>query len=294
MPPISKHQSASTTKILVLGDSSSGKTGALASLAAAGYRLRIIDVDNGLDILRDYLVNPLSEYVKKLPNVAENVEYETITDPMKQLGGRLVPVKATVWQRTINLLDKWETPSAKFGNIGDWTPKDVLVIDTLSILADKALQFILSLNLRLGQRPHQSDWYDAQGLIQSLLEKLYDDAVKCNVVVNCHIRYMEDENKILKAYPESAGKMLSPKIGRYFNNVVRVKTSGKQHKILTVSDNQLELKTSSPLLVKSEYPINNGLAQLFADLRAQLPAPTPALASPTSPVPTTSNQEIKV
>jgi len=272
MPSISQHQSARVTKLLVLGDSSAGKTGALAPLAAAGYKLRIIDVDNGLDILRDYLTNPKSPYVQQRKNIADFVEYETITDTMKQQGGRLVPVTAKAWTKVINLLDDWKTPTAAFGNIATWDENDVLVIDTLSILADKALQFILSLNLRLGQRPHQSDWGEAQQLIQGLLEKLYDDAVKCNVVVNCHIRYMEDQNKIMRCFPESAGKMLSPKIGRYFNSVVRVKTVGTQHKIITVSDNFLELKTSSPLNVKPEYPISNGLAQLFADLRSA-PAP---------------------
>lgn len=274
MPGIAQHQSATTTKLLMLGDSSSGKTGALASLAAAGYKLRIVDVDNGLDILRDYLVNPESPYVKQRKDVADFVTYETITDKMKQVGGRLQPVKATSWQRVVNLLDNWKTDSESLGNIGDWGQDTVLVIDTLSILADKALQFILSMNMRLGQKPWQSDWGEAQSLIQALLEKLYDDSVKCNVVVNCHIRYMEDENKILRGYPESAGKMLSPKIGRYFNNVVRCKTVGKMHKILTVSDSQLELKTSSPLNVKSEYLIANGLAELFADLRKNSPVST--------------------
>lgn len=267
MPNIGEHQSGETTKLLVLGDSGSGKSGALASLAAAGYSLRIIDVDNGLDILRSYLTDPSSPYPKES---AARVEYETVTDSMRTQGGKLVPVKASSWQRSIDLLQNWKTETANFGNISTWTNKDVLVIDTLSILADQALKFCLSLNMRLGQKPHQSDWGDAQVLVQGLLETLYDDAVKCNVVVNCHIKYSEDPiTGAMKCFPESVGKALSPKIAKYFNNVVRCQTSGNSRKIITTSSNQLELKTSAPLKVKNEYPIATGLADLFKDLRSQ-------------------------
>ena len=50
MPNLSKHQSSEFTKLLLMGDSKSGKTGALASLVLAGYKLRILDFDNGLEI----------------------------------------------------------------------------------------------------------------------------------------------------------------------------------------------------------------------------------------------------
>lgn len=266
MPNILQHQSAKVTKMLCLGDSGSGKSGALASLAAAGYNLRIVDIDNGLDILRGYATDPNSPYPKEMGG---RIEFETITDKMQQQGGRLIPVNASVWQRVVNLLDNWESPdkTTKFGNISTWTEKDVLVIDTLSILGDHALKFILKLNIRLGQKPHQSDWAEAQALLMGLLEKLYDDSVKCNVLVNCHIKYIEDSNGISKAFPESVGKAFSPKIGRYFNNVVLWKTVGREKKLTTVSTAQLELKTSAPLRVKQEYPIHNGLADLFKDLR---------------------------
>ena len=73
MPPLSKHQSGCATKMLLLGDSGAGKTGALASLAQAGYNLRILDLDSGVDVLRNLLGD----------NAAANVESVTLTDPMK-------------------------------------------------------------------------------------------------------------------------------------------------------------------------------------------------------------------
>lgn len=55
MASIKEHTSADVTKLLLVGDSGSGKTAALASLANAGKNLRILDYDDGLSILPDLL-----------------------------------------------------------------------------------------------------------------------------------------------------------------------------------------------------------------------------------------------
>ena len=52
MPTLYHHTSQSTVKLLLFGNSKTGKTGSLASLVAAGYYLRILDFDNLLGILR--------------------------------------------------------------------------------------------------------------------------------------------------------------------------------------------------------------------------------------------------
>lgn len=272
MAKLSQHQSAVTTKMLLLGDNGSGKTGSLASLAAAGYNLRILDLDNGLDVLFNLLRGARSPYP---PEAIERIEYETLTDPMKNLNGKLVPKSATVWQRAVKLLDNWKTPSADFGPLSTWTPNDVLVIDSLSMLANAALNFVLSMNARLGQQPHQSDWYSGQQLLEQLLQMLFDENVKCNVVMLCHIMYIGEENGPQRGYPASLGKALSPKIGTYFNTILRAKTTGigsaQKRKILTTTTDMVELKTSAPLAVEKEYPIETGLADYFKAVRGAAP-----------------------
>lgn len=271
MPSIINHQSNSTTKMLFLGDSGAGKTGALASLASAGYNLRILDLDNGLDVLRNVLTDSNSIYDK---GAAAKVFFETITDPMKNQAGKLVPKAATVWQRAIKLLDNWNTED-KFGPISSWTSQDVLVIDSLTLLCNAALNFVLSMNGRLGQQAHQSDWYVAQQMVESLLQMLYDDGIKCNVVVLCHVVYIGEENGPQHGYPASLGKALSPKIGRYFNSMLMAKTQGsgtnQKRVILTGSTAMVELKNTAPLSVKPSYPLETGLADYFAAVRQQGP-----------------------
>src|SRR6266436_2753547 len=76
MPSLANHQSNDFTKLLLIGDAKSGKTGSLISLVEAGYKLRILDMDNLLDILK-YMI------LQKCPDKIDNVEFRTLRDKMK-------------------------------------------------------------------------------------------------------------------------------------------------------------------------------------------------------------------
>jgi len=266
MPALKNHHSATTTKLLFVGDSGAGKTGALASLASAGYRIRIIDLDNGIDVLRDLLTS--GRYDK---DAIDNVEYVTVTEPMKNVAGKLIPVKATVWQRTASLLGDWVDGETKLGPITTWDGQTVLVIDSLTMLSDAALSYILSMNGRLGQHPHQSDWGLAQALVENMLRMLYDESVKCNVIINCHIKPMGDDNGPERYYPNTLGKALPPKVGRYFNTVLLAQSSGRgqglKRQIFTTSQGTIECKNTAPSKVAQSYPLETGLADYFKAVR---------------------------
>lgn len=266
MPSLKDHHSSTTTKLLFVGDSGSGKTGALASLASAGYKIRILDLDNGVDVLSDLLSS--GRYAK---DAKENVEYVTITETMKNIGGKLIPVKASVWPRTTSMLSDWVDGTTKLGSITEWDSNAVLVIDSLSMLSDAALAYILSMNGRLGQHPHQADWGLAQALIENLLRMLYDVSVKCNVIINCHVKPMGDDTGPDKFYPNTLGKALPPKVGRYFNTVLLAQTTGRgqnvKRQIFTTSQGTIECKNTAPSKVLPAYPLETGLADYFAAVR---------------------------
>lgn len=295
MPALTAHQSSSTVKMLLIGDSGSGKTGALASLAAAGYNLRIIDLDNGLDILKNYLTDPASPYYKANPDAGKNVRFVTLTEKMKNLGGRIVPASATVWSKTIGLLDNWtekeeDGQEIKLGPISKWTPQDVLVIDSLSFLSTAALHFGLQLQGALmatrTQNEARRDVGTAQNLLRDILAMLFDSSVKCNVIVISHITFVDDKggkpgtdenSSMSNGYPSAIGRALSPHIPRYFNSVLIARTYGSgssaKHKLYTgaqsVGGQLINAKTSAPLLVKTEYPLESGLADYFKAVKGE-------------------------
>lgn len=289
MPPIKDHQSTETTKVLYIGDSGSGKTGSLASLAAAGYNLRIIDMDNGLDILKNYLTDPNSPYVKKNPECATNCHFVTITDAMKNLNGKVIPINPTAWLRAIDKLVHWKDGDIDLGPIASWGPKEVLVIDSLSMLSTAALNYHLSINGLLG-KPRTSnegrrDIGSTQNLLRTFLEMIFDTSIKCNIILTSHITFVTEIGGAPNStdgtftpgtgYPSAIGRSLSPQIPRYFNTVLIAKTSGVgsgvRHTIhaqaQAVGGQVINAKSSAPLKTKPEYGIDWGLAEYFKDVR---------------------------
>lgn len=291
MPSLTNHQSAQTTKMLLIGDSGSGKTGALASLAAAGYNLRILDLDNGLDILKNYLSHPNSVYFKKDPTAISRVIYSTHTDRMRNLAGQIFPMEAKAWANTIAKLEHWkepagpDSPAVDLGRLTDWTPQDILVIDSLSMLSTAAANFVLQMNGALGtgksrtSNEERRDIWAAQKMLRTLLEMLYDSNVKCNVIVTSHIAFVnemgekpkEGEASAMQGYPAAIGRALSPHIPRYFNTVLYARVIGSgpgaRHRIYTVPQGVVNVKSSAPLSVSPDYPLETGLADYFAALR---------------------------
>lgn len=270
MALLSNHVSSTTVKALLIGDSGSGKTGALASLVKAGYNLRIADFDNGLDILFSLLSDPKSPYYD--PSALQRVSYVTLTDSFKNINGRLMPKQPLrAWPGLSAALGKWPD---EIGDILTWTPQDVFVLDSMTFAGVAALRTILALNARLGQRPWISDFGDAQALLESVLQTLYDKEVKCNVVVTSHIQDVTARDGTERGYAATIGKALSSKVGRYFNSVLHIKSSvaqgGPRREIFTSPVNQLELKNSAPYRVKSSYPIATGLADFFTDVRSSV------------------------
>jgi AAA domain len=294
MPALADHHSATTTKLLLLGDSGAGKTGALASLAASGYNLRILDFDNGVDILKGYLTGA-SPYTAKDPAAASRVHSLTCTDKRKLLGSSLVPVKAEAWEKACRALYEWKEPgvdgrpAVDLGKIETWGERDVLVIDSLSTAAESAMNYHLGLNGKLGatrtSNEARRDIGATQSLIRSLLQMLYSDSIKCNVIINAHITLVTEsgmspqsedakgESDTARGYPAAIGRALSPHIPRYFNSVLLLDVEGRgasaKHYLYTRSRGNVLVKTSAPLRVREKYELPWGLAEYFAAVRGE-------------------------
>lgn len=266
MPTLDEHQSAHTTKIMLLGDSGTGKTSALAALANADYKLRILDFDNGLDTLR-HLVKP-----EKLKNVV----FETLTDKRKAVAGKALPDGIpTAFSQGMNLLTHWKTNGEGAYDLGkpvEWGEDTVIVMDSGTFASDAALRYVLAANGRPAGPTQQGDWGEAMNMFEGCLGLLYSKQIQCNVLVTFHISFTDDESGATRAYPASLGKKLPPKIGRYFNSALMTKTKGTGPNatkvIRTVSEGLVELKhPCAPGKVPAELPLATGLADFFKLVR---------------------------
>lgn len=273
MPPIQQVRGKDKpVKVLVMADSGAGKTGSLASLAKAGYNVRVIDMDNGLE--------PLYEALQDSPEAMDRVSFQTFTNKWKAQGNDAIPDgMPKAFQQALKQLTHWKSTDPKtgevedFGKLEDWTTNDVLVIDSLTFLAKAAFHHVLYMNNRITQHPHQSDWGSAQGLVEHALELIYAEQVRTNVVVLTHVMNMEDESGLVKLAPASLGKALTPRLGRYFNGLLllKSKSSGSQAKRVfrTVSEGKAELKNPAFNTMPTELPIETGLAEYFRICRGE-------------------------
>lgn len=257
MPALSNHPSAEVVKMLVVGDSGTGKSGGLASLVDAGYNLRILDFEAGLD--------PLVGHVKKRDNLA-NVSYITLKDRFKVAGTTISIDKAPAFQEAMKALNNWDDGEQQLGPVSSWGSKDVLVIDALSSMGRSSLNMVLAANGFLSKNPEIQHWGTAMDNIEKVLGNLTNPAlVPCHLVMLTHVTAQEQEGGgVIKLYPEALGTKLNPKVGRYFNNLISLSMVGGERSYKTKKDGMLACKTSRPL--KDKYAIETGMADMFADL----------------------------
>lgn len=285
--PLANFHEAETIKLILMGDSGAGKTGALASLAEAGYNLFIADFDNGLAALYDVL--------KGKPEALARVSYETLTDPFKFVAGQTVPTAAIAWGKLGEIMTNWPGK----GNLTTWGPNDIFVLDSLDHAGMAAMRHHLQMNAKLAALPSFNDWNGPQQYIERFVEAVTSKQVKCNVIVITHVTILGDQVSAIspesgkkiketivgteRGYPASLGRAITKDIGSYFNMVVLSRsdtsTTPPMRLLHTDSLGINELKNSAPTRLKKTYPMKTGLAEIFAAIRGSSPG-----ATPTTPV----------
>lgn len=280
MPNITDHQSQSTTKIIIEGDSGTGKTGGLCSLAQAGYNVRVLDLDNGLDLVKN-LLDPIKG--KYGPDAASRFHYVTLTEKQKFSGGKTFPVTAKVWNDALTLMENWKDGEHSFGSVTSWTPKEVLVVDTTTGLGRAAYNHVCGMNGMLINRPTGNARLralnQAQDLMMDFMEALTSAEIKCNVILNAHIAFQDEPGSVRtegqeqmlpqQGFPTMLGRAIGPRVPRLFNSILMTKKVGNSYQLITKTNLNINLKTSAPTNVKPTYPIETGLADYFKAVRGE-------------------------
>jgi hypothetical protein len=268
MPTLADHQSNEYTKMIVLGDPGSGKTGGLASLVKAGYWLGILDYDNGLETLKAFVANDDKAGLK-------NVEFRTLRDKRKAVPtGSVIDGEARAFTDGLKLMDRWKykngAEEVDLGPPSEWGPNRILVIDSMTLWARAAYDWREQLVPRgkSGMFDPRAVFYDSQRAIEQAIANLTSESYRTNVIVITHVSYVDNEDGTRKGYPNVIGKALSPQIGAYFNSIAlcTVKAGGKRV-VQTAPTAMIDLKNPKPFAMSPEYPVGTGLADFFTVLR---------------------------
>lgn len=268
MPSLANHQSNDFVKLLLLGDAKSGKTGSLVSLVKAGYKLRILDFDNLLDVLKYYIE-------RECPENMINVEYRSLRDKMKAGAvGASIDGAPKAWINGIKMLDNWKYTEdgveTDLGKPAEWGSNTILVIDSLSRLCDAAYDFhesIIPVSSKTGEFDGRAVYGNAQDDVEKILALLTSRSMRTNVILIAHGMYMDLPDGTTKIFPQGVGQKLSPKIPQYFPSYIRYKNQGGKRTIQIKSDAMIDLANPRPFAMKDSYDIADGLAQFFAALR---------------------------
>jgi len=258
MPSLDQHQSNELVKILVIGDSKAGKTGGLVSLLKAGYKLRILDLDNLLDILKG-----LAE--RECPELIKNVEFRTLRDERVWTPDGPAVTSPKAYQAAVRMMGNWKYDDVDLGKPAEWGPDCIFVLDSLSRLCDSAYDFRVPLTPvgKGGQYDARAVYGDSQDAVENNLANLTSEGFRTNVIVIGHVVYQTMPDGTVKGFPQGVGQKLSPKIPQYFPTVVLFDKEMGKRIIRTNSTPLVDLANPKPFEMGAKYPIETGMADIF-------------------------------
>lgn len=267
MPKISNHESADRSKILLCGESGSGKTARIASLANCGDFDRVVvhDFDSGADVLRQMTTS----------QGADRLFYIPYQDNFSKTNGKLTP---EAWgEFTKNLQNGYEDADGKLPSIFQMTPRDVLVVDTITFAGEKAKTAVAATSSREispNYDMNQMQWYNSVRWLDFIIKAIMSNKVNTNVIITCHLRSLDENSP--KLWPFVITKDYSRQFGANFNNVWRldskvISSTEIKRTIRTMADSIMpSLKNSAPSKISpvEEIGPENDLAHLMRKLRS--------------------------
>ena len=253
-------------KDLLMGPAGTGKTHAIGTLVDAGLEVFYVDLENGLESLIGYY----TDHGKVLP---DNLHWFKIGQPKSGIstlldGARRVntlsyetlckavdPNRSSYNQYLLFLsaLGKYvdDRTGEDFGSVNDWDMNRVLVIDSMTQLANICMKNMV------GGKPAyaQNEWGVSQNQLMDLLTFLCNQC-NCHVVVLAHVdREVDQISGGTKLMVSSLGRALYSKLPSLFSDV-----------ILSVRDgSKWSWDTSTPLadIKTRNLPIQAGLSPSF-------------------------------
>lgn len=251
-------------KVLLMGDSGTGKTHALRTLIDAGVTPFIIATEqNCIQTLKDIpagkwhykFINAQPENnwgnLQDMLSKVNKLSYENLTkvqDPNKSSYNQLLDVLTTC--------NKFVCDCHKedFGDVSLWDNSRALVIDGLSGLSDMAM------GLTVGNKPVRSmpDWGVSQNSLKSIIAQL-TTAVRCPFILIAHIDREKDEiTGGTSVTVKTLGQKLGPDLPRMFSDVIRAKREGNKFSWDTAD--------SQATVVSRNIPIASNQAPSFVPL----------------------------
>ena len=259
----SLQQNIQAPAILLAGESGSGKTFSLSTLAEAGLELFVISTEpTGLESIVDAFerkkldvnnlhykqITPARHGFEDLQKMAEKIgamTYESLSKLLPQ-GDRKKSRFIELLTTLNNFVDQKDGKA--YGPVDKFGPDRALIIDSLSGLN------IMAMDLAVGDKPtaHQGEWGVAMSVLEKLLTQL-SSGLRCTFVLTAHLeREIDELTGGQKLMASALGRKLSPKLPRFFSEAVFAYRENDKFYWSTSTTNVITKRRVLPLADKLE------------------------------------------
>ena len=273
-----------------IGYPGSGKTGALASLANAGYKIR------GLSYEANY--EPLVNYADD----RADIDIVVLQDRMRN-GDKYVEVMGIpeAFNQGLSLMKEWKYKDddgneVNLGKSSEWGPDTIVFVDALGSLSAAAKARAMKMNNKTPSNMTSAVWGHAVADVNNFIELLKSDKNRFHLIINAHKQILgpgdflaqgdDDAVKEKKLemirdgmippriYPIAVTKPQAQSVHGMLPIMLEFEKTTKQGRdmrvINTVGGVQIDVKIPGKNL-KSSYPIETGLADIFEALGYKAP-----------------------
>lgn len=287
--------------MMIAGWPGGGKTGAIAALLNAGYKVRYVDFEGNYKPLLTFTDRD------KLANLDIFTTADDLRGDHKDMGKAIEPAGIpTAFNGALRMLqDEWKY-TAKDGtevNLGrskEWGSDTIVVVDSLTSMGEAAFRRARKMMNKTAANTTAAVWGAAVDDQIALIQALKHPKRRHHLIFLAHLQMIgpdvpmftkDDENtgmKDIKAqiaeekadlmstrlYPRAVTRNASQVIAKEFPVLIQAErriSKGQPVRVLrTTSGEELDLKFPAKTY-KPEYPIETGLADMFELLGATAP-----------------------
>ena len=245
-------------KELLIGSTGSGKTHALRTLIDAGQIVLGIFTEPGMEVVGDIpcdkgmhfaYVQPAAMSWKEMEEAAKLINTMS-NDGLQKLGG-INKEKYRQWFDVLAKMNNFVCDRCKksFGDVAELGPNHTVFNDSLSGLC------LMSSNLVTGAKPikTQPDWGVMMDNVERYIQ-LFCTGIKTMAVMTAHIeREVDEVSGGTQIMAGSLGRKLSPKLPRFFSDVIIAKRDGTKFTWSTAQPNT-DLKARNLIIGENILP----------------------------------------
>lgn len=270
-------------RILLMGNPGAGKTGSLACLANAGFKLRVLAFDKESNMM------PLLLHTR--PECRANIDILFFEDRMRAGQRFIEPIGVpSAFADAIKAMTNWPG----LGASKDWGPETVVVLDGITSMGTASMRRAMAMANKTPLNRTQQVWGFAMDDQDNFIELMVSNANRFHFIALSHTKMIgpkdvtnsdDDLSKTIKQqaadlvetrlYPSALGRELPRNIARHFPCALLIESEFKgktvRRVIRTVQRPELDLKVPASSLADS-LPIEDGLLTVFRALGVNPPA----------------------